>query len=51
MRGTGDRVLNQILTKMDGMNAKKTDFSIGATNRPDQIDPALLRLDRLDQLI
>jgi transitional endoplasmic reticulum ATPase len=44
-------VLNQILTEMDGMNAKKNVFIIGATNRPDQIDPALLRPGRLDQLI
>ncbi|CAO2044693.1 unnamed protein product [Urochloa humidicola] len=36
---------------MDGMNAKKTVFIIGATNRPDIIDPALLRPGRLDQLI
>ena len=49
--GAGDRVLNQILTEMDGMNVKKNVFIIGATNRPDQIDPALLRPGRLDQLI
>ncbi|KAL6902227.1 hypothetical protein ACP4OV_005103 [Aristida adscensionis] len=49
--GAGDRVLNQMLTEMDGMNAKKTVFIIGATNRPDIIDPALLRPGRLDQLI
>ena len=49
--GAGDRVLNQILTEMDGMNAKKNVFVIGATNRPDHIDPALLRPGRLDQLI
>jgi len=36
---------------MDGMNAKKNVFIIGATNRPDQIDPALLRPGHLDQLI
>ncbi|MCO5600917.1 hypothetical protein L7F22_055034 [Adiantum nelumboides] len=36
---------------MDGMTAKKTVFIIGATNRPDIIDPALLRPGRLDQLI
>jgi transitional endoplasmic reticulum ATPase len=46
-----DRVLNQILTEMDGMNAKKNVFIIDATNRPDQIDPALLRPGRLDRLI
>jgi len=49
--GAGDRVLNQILTEMDGMNQKKNVFIIGATNRPDQIDSALLRPGRLDQLI
>ncbi len=49
--GAADRVLNQLLTEMDGMNSKKTVFIIGATNRPDIIDPALLRPGRLDQLI
>jgi len=49
--GAGDRVVNQILTEMDGMSSKKNVFVIGATNRPDQIDPALLRPGRLDQLI
>ncbi len=49
--GGGDRVLNQILTEMDGMNSKKNVFVIGATNRPDQIDSALMRPGRLDQLI
>lgn len=49
--GAGDCVLNQILTEMDGMNAKKNVFIIGATNRTDQIDSALLRPGRLDQLI
>lgn len=49
--GAGDRVLNQLLTEMDGMNSKKTVFIIGATNRPDIIDGALMRPGRLDQLI
>lgn len=49
--GAGDRVLNQLLTEMDGMGSKKTVFIIGATNRPDIIDPALMRPGRLDQLI
>ncbi|KAK7849585.1 cell division cycle protein 48 homolog [Quercus suber] len=49
--GAADRVLNQLLTEMDGLSAKKTIFVIGATNRPDIIDPALLRPGRLDQLI
>lgn len=49
--GASDRVVNQLLTEIDGMNAKKNVFVIGATNRPDQIDPAILRPGRLDQLI
>ncbi|EKE41690.1 transitional endoplasmic reticulum ATPase, putative [Entamoeba nuttalli P19] len=36
---------------MDGMSSAKTVFIIGATNRPDIIDPALTRPGRLDQLI
>jgi transitional endoplasmic reticulum ATPase len=49
--GAADRVINQLLTEMDGMGAKKNVFIIGATNRPDIIDPAILRPGRLDQLI
>ncbi|KAF2348542.1 ATPase AAA-type core, partial [Trinorchestia longiramus] len=40
-----------VLTEMDGMGAKKNVFIIGATNRPDIIDSAILRPGRLDQLI
>merc|ERR1712065_93894 len=46
--GAGDRVMNQLLTEMDGVGAKKNVFIIGATNRPDIIDPALMRPGRLD---
>lgn len=49
--GAADRVINQVLTEMDGMNVKKNVFIIGATNRPDIIDPAIMRPGRLDQLI
>ncbi|KRY68440.1 Transitional endoplasmic reticulum ATPase -like protein 2 [Trichinella pseudospiralis] len=49
--GAADRVINQILTEMDGMTSKKNVFIIGATNRPDIIDPAILRPGRLDQLV
>lgn len=49
--GATDRVINQILTEMDGMNKKKNVFIIGATNRPDVLDPAIMRPGRLDQLI
>jgi transitional endoplasmic reticulum ATPase len=49
--GAADRVMNQLLTEMDGVGAKKNVFIIGATNRPDIIDTALMRPGRLDQLI
>jgi len=49
--GASDRVLNQLLTEMDGAGAKKDIFFIGATNRPDILDEALIRPGRLDQLI
>lgn len=49
--GAGDRVMNQLLTEMDGVNAQKLVFFVGATNRPDIIDPALMRPGRLDSLI
>merc|ERR1711935_953614 len=49
--GASDRIINQVLTEMDGMGAKKNVFIIGATNRPDIIDPAVLRPGRLDQLM
>lgn len=49
--GAGDRVLNQLLTEMDGAGSKKNLFFIGATNRPDILDEALIRPGRLDQLI
>lgn len=49
--GAGDRVINQVLTEMDGMNSKKNVFIVGATNRPDIIDSAVMRPGRLDQLV
>lgn len=48
---TSDRVINQILTEIDGMGSGKTLFIIGATNRPDILDPGIMRPGRLDQLI
>lgn len=48
---TSDRVINQILTEIDGVGAKKSVFVIGATNRPDILDSAVTRPGRLDQLI
>ena len=49
--GAADRVINQLLTEIDGVGSKKNVFVIGATNRPDIIDAALMRPGRLDQLI
>jgi transitional endoplasmic reticulum ATPase len=49
--GAGDRVMNQLLTEIDGVGVKKNLFFIGATNRPELLDEALLRPGRLDQLI
>jgi len=49
--GAGDRVINQILTEIDGVGVKKNVFVIGATNRPDILDPAIMRPGRLDQLV
>ena len=46
-----DRVINQILTEVDGVGARKAVFVIGATNRPDILDNAITRPGRLDQLI
>ncbi|KAH0556723.1 AAA ATPase cdc48 [Trichoglossum hirsutum] len=46
--GASDRVVNQLLTEMDGMTSKKNVFVIGATNRPEQLDAALCRPGRLD---
>lgn len=48
--GAADRVMNQLLTEMDGFSASANVFFIGATNRPDIVDPALIRPGRLDQL-
>jgi transitional endoplasmic reticulum ATPase len=49
--GVGDRVLNQLLTEMDGMNPKKNVFIIAATNLPDKLDKALIRPGRLDKIV
>merc|ERR1712127_636478 len=42
---------NQILSEIDGIGGGKTLFVIGATNRPDILDPGIMRPGRLDQLI
>lgn len=44
----GTRVISQLLVEMDGLSALKSVVVIAATNRPDIIDPALLRPGRID---
>jgi transitional endoplasmic reticulum ATPase len=46
--GVSDRVVGQLLTELDGLQGCLNVLLIGATNRPDAIDPALLRAGRLD---
>ncbi|OTA57257.1 ribosome biogenesis ATPase-like protein RIX7 [Hypoxylon sp. EC38] len=41
------RVVNQLLTELDGMSSRVGVYVVGATNRPDMIDPAILRPGRL----
>jgi ribosome biogenesis ATPase len=43
--------VNQLLTEMDGLDDRSGVFVIAATNRPDIIDPAMLRPGRLDKLL
>ncbi len=58
MRGTGigdsrvtERIVSQLLTEMDGLVELQGVVVIGATNRPDILDPALLRPGRFDRLL
>jgi transitional endoplasmic reticulum ATPase len=46
-----ERVVNQLLAEMDGMEELKGVVVLGATNRPDMIDPALLRPGRFDEIV
>ncbi len=46
--GTTDSVVNQLLTEMDGIEKNDNIFVIGATNRAELVDPALLRPGRFD---
>ncbi|MAG37972.1 ATPase [Candidatus Pacearchaeota archaeon] len=46
-----ERVLNQLLAEMDGLEDLKDVTIIAATNRPDMLDPALLRPGRFDRII
>ncbi len=49
--GVTDRIVNQLLAEMDGIQTLKNVVVIGATNRADIIDPALLRPGRFDRII
>ena len=41
--GVSERVVNQLLTEMDGLESRRSVFVIAATNRPELIDPAMMR--------
>jgi transitional endoplasmic reticulum ATPase len=49
--GTADRVVAALLTELDGVEELRNVVVVGATNRPDLIDPALLRPGRLERLV
>jgi transitional endoplasmic reticulum ATPase len=46
-----ERVLNQLLAEIDGLETLKDVTVIGATNRPDMLDPAILRPGRFDRVL
>ena len=48
---TSERVLNQLLSEMDGLETLKDVVVIAATNRPNLLDPAILRPGRFDRLV
>ncbi|RLE76959.1 MAG: AAA family ATPase [Thermoprotei archaeon] len=49
--GVTDRIVNQLLTELDGIVVLKGVVVLAATNRPDIVDPALLRPGRFDRII
>ncbi|SCE85948.1 transitional endoplasmic reticulum ATPase [Micromonospora chokoriensis] len=49
--GTTDRVVAALLTELDGVETLRNVVVVGATNRPDLVDPALLRPGRLERLV
>uniref|UniRef100_S4R6F6 Peroxisomal biogenesis factor 6 n=1 Tax=Petromyzon marinus TaxID=7757 RepID=S4R6F6_PETMA len=49
--GVTDRVVSQLLAELDGMHTSGDVFVVGATNRPDLLDPALLRPGRFDKML
>lgn len=46
-----ERVVSQILAEMDGLDALKDVVVVAATNRPDMVDPALMRPGRIDRML
>ncbi len=49
--GVTERIVNQLLTSMDGLTTLEGVVVIAATNRPDIVDPALLRPGRIDRIV
>jgi transitional endoplasmic reticulum ATPase len=49
--GVSDRVVAALLTELDGVETLRDVVVVAATNRPDRVDPALLRPGRLDRLV
>jgi transitional endoplasmic reticulum ATPase len=49
--GVSEKVLSQILTELDGLESMKDIVVIAATNRPDILDPALIRPGRIDRIL
>ncbi len=49
--GAGEQTLNQILVEMDGLESRENVIVLGATNRPDVLDPAILRPGRFDRSV
>ncbi len=49
--GVSEKVLSQLLTELDGLEVKKDIVVIAATNRPDILDPALIRPGRIDRML
>jgi len=49
--GVTERVISQLLTEMDGIEALENVMVLAATNRPDMLDPAVLRPGRFDRII
>lgn len=48
---SSSRIVNQLLTEMDGLDARRDVYIVAATNRPDILDPAITRPGRFDKLL